>query len=168
MPIATVATPSPGSPPGPRAVTPAARRAGNLPSAAHDASSPEWDKIASRLFPGSRTLRGRARGAGDPLPLRSAYGASVPVKVVSKLAQKPELYVRRLFIVVDKEPSPVAAVLDLTTEVGRPISRPACASTSTATCAWSASFPTASCTPTRRYVKTSGGCSAPPNRDSRT
>ena len=38
---------------------------------------------------------------------------------VSKLPQKEELYVRRLYVVVDKNPSPVAAVLDLTREVGQ-------------------------------------------------
>ena len=52
-------------------------------------------------------------------PLRAAYGASVPVKIVSKLPQKPELYVKRLYLLVDKNPSPVAAVLDLTHR-GRP------------------------------------------------
>ena len=52
-------------------------------------------------------------------PLRAAYGASVPVKIVSKLPQTAGLYVKRLTLVVDKNPSPVAAVLDLTVEVGQ-------------------------------------------------
>jgi len=91
---------------------------GGLPSATHDASSPEWDKISARLFPGRTLLAGQ--GTVQVIaPLRAAYGASVPVKVVSKLPQKPELYVRRLFLVVDKNPSPLAAVFELTTEVGQ-------------------------------------------------
>ena len=39
------------------------------------------------------------------VPLRAAYGASVPVKVVSKIPQSPNLYVKKLYLVVDKNPS---------------------------------------------------------------
>ena len=35
-------------------------------------------------------------------PLRAAYGASVPVKIVSKLPQTAALYVRRMHLLVDK------------------------------------------------------------------
>ena len=83
---------------------------GGLPSATHDASSPEWERISGRLFPGKPLIAGQSV-VQLIVPLRAAYGASVPVKIVSKLAQKPELFVRKLYVVVDKNPSPVAAVL---------------------------------------------------------
>src|SRR5881394_3323277 len=91
---------------------------GGLPSAEHDAWSPEWQRLSEQLFPGRRLQQGQAV-VQIVAPLRAAYGASVPVKVVSKLPQRPQLYVRRLHVVVDKNPSPLAAVLDLTTEVGQ-------------------------------------------------
>src|SRR5258706_10274395 len=102
------------------AAAPSAVRAavGGLPSAAHEASSPEWERLSERLFPGRRMTAGQGT-VQLIVPLRAAYGASVPIKIVSRLAQKPELYVRKLWLVVDKNPSPVAIVLDLTTEVGQ-------------------------------------------------
>ena len=84
---------------------------GGLPSAEHDSSSPEWERLSEVLFPG-RTLKQGQGVVQLAAPLRAAYGASVPVKVTSKLAQRPELHVRKLYLVVDKNPSPLAAVLD--------------------------------------------------------
>lgn len=137
---------------------------GGLPSATHDASSPEWEKISSRLFPG-RTLRAGQDTVQVIAPLRAAYGASVPVKVVSKLAQKPELYVRRLFIVVDKNPSPVAAVFDLSTEVGQADFETRLRVDEYSHVRVVSELSDGTLHTDSRYVKTSGGCSAPPNRD---
>ncbi len=147
-------------------LTPTTRAApGGLPSATHDASSPEWEKISSRLFPG-RTLRAGQDTVQVIAPLRAAYGASVPVKVVSKLAQKPELYVRRLFIVVDKNPSPVAAVFDLDTEVGQADFETRLRVDEYSHVRVVSELSDGTLHTDSRYVKTSGGCSAPPNRDS--
>ena len=44
-------------------------------------------------------------------PLRAAYGASVPVKVSSKLPQRPDLYVRKMYLVIDKNPSAKVGVI---------------------------------------------------------
>ena len=147
-------------------LTPTTRAApGGLPSATHDASSPEWEKISSRLFPG-RTLRAGQDTVQVIAPLRAAYGASVPVKVVSKLAQKPERYVRRLFIVVDKNPSPVAAVFDLDTEVGQADFETRLRVDEYSHVRVVSELSDGTLHTDSRYVKTSGGCSAPPNRDS--
>ena len=138
---------------------------GGLPSATHDASSPEWERLASRLFPG-KTL---AQGQGTVqviAPLRAAYGASVPVKVVSKLPQKPELYVRRMYLVVDKNPSQLAAVLDLTTEVGQADFETRLRVDEYSHVRVVSELSDGTLHTDSRYVKTSGGCSAPPNRDS--
>ena len=74
------------------ALTPAAALAavGGLPNAAHDASSPEWDQLSERLFPGRTLIAGQAK-VQVIAPLRAAYGASVPVKVLSKLPQSADL-----------------------------------------------------------------------------
>ena len=79
------------------ALGPGAARAapGGLPSATHEATSPEWERLHERMFPGRPLIQGQ--GTVQVIaPLRAAYGASVPVKVVSKVAQRPELYVRKL------------------------------------------------------------------------
>jgi sulfur-oxidizing protein SoxY len=98
-------------------------------------------------------------------PLRAAYGASVPVKVVSKLAQRPERYVRRLWVVVDKNPSPVAITLELTTEVGQADFETRLRVDEYSHVRVVSELSTGELHTDSRYVKTSGGCSAPPNRD---
>jgi sulfur-oxidizing protein SoxY len=137
---------------------------GGLPSATHDASSPEWDKLRDKLFPG-RTLKAGQGTVQVLAPLRAAYGASVPVKVVSKLPQRPELYVRKMFLVVDKNPSPMAAVLDLTTEVGQADFETRLRVDEYSHVRVVSELSNGELHTDSRYVKTSGGCSAPPNRD---
>ena len=137
---------------------------GGLPSATHDASSPEWERISGKLFPG-RTLVAGQSVVQVIVPLRAAYGASVPVKIVSRLAQKPELYVRKLYVVVDKNPSPVAAVLDLTTEVGQADFETRLRVDEYSHVRVVSELSNGELHTDSRYVKTSGGCSAPPNRE---
>ena len=81
---------------------------GGLPSAAHADSSPEWDRLREKLFGGKLIAAGQGV-VQITAPLRAAYGASVPIKVQSKLPQRADLYVRRMHLVIDKNPSPIAA-----------------------------------------------------------
>lgn len=137
---------------------------GGLPSATHDASSPEWDKLSARLFPGRRPVQGQSV-VQLHVPLRAAYGASVPVRIVSKLPQRPELYVRRMHLIVDKNPSPVAAVLDLATEVGQADFETRLRVDEYSHVRVVSELSNGELHTDSRYVKTSGGCSAPPNRE---
>ena len=137
---------------------------GGLPSAEHDASSPEWERLSEALFPGRQLVPGHAV-VQVVAPLRAAYGASVPVKVVSKLPQQPQLYVRKLYLVVDKNPSPLAAVLDLTTEVGQADFETRLRVDEYSHVRVVSELSNGDLHTDSRYVKTSGGCSAPPNRD---
>jgi len=148
----------------PAASTAAFAAPGGLPSATHDASSPEWDRVAAQLFPG-RNLRQGQEAVQLIVPLRAAYGASVPVKIVSKLPQRPDLYVRKLWLVVDKNPSPVAAVLDLSTEVGQADFETRLRVDEYSHVRVISELSNGELHTDSRYVKTSGGCSAPPNRD---
>ncbi len=138
---------------------------GGLPAAAHDDSSPEWDRLAAKLFPGKRLQTGSGI-VQLTAPLRAAYGASVPVKVISQLAQTPSLYVRRLHIVVDKNPSPIAAVIDLTTDTGQADFETRLRVDEYSHVRVVSELSNGELHTDSRFVKTSGGCSAPPNRDS--
>jgi sulfur-oxidizing protein SoxY len=137
---------------------------GGLPTAGHDDSSPEWERLAAKLFPGKKIQAGSGI-VQLTAPLRAAYGASVPVKVVSKIAQTPSLYVRRVHIVVDKNPSPIAAVLDLTTEAGQADFEMRLRVDEYSHVRVISELSNGELHTDSRYVKTSGGCSAPPNRD---
>ena len=137
---------------------------GGLPSAAHGDSSPEWDKLRGKLF-GARAIQTTASQVQLIVPLRAAYGASVPVKIVSRIAQAPELFVRKVLVLVDKNPSPVAAVLDLTTEVGQADFETRLRVDEYSHVRVVSELSNGELHMDSRYVKVSGGCSAPPNRD---
>ena len=138
---------------------------GGLPNAGHADSSPEWERLRERLFGSRRIEAGDTSAVQLVVPLRAAYGASVPVKIVSKLAQTEALHVRRLHVLVDKNPSPVAAVLELTSEVGQADFETRLRVDEYSHVRVVSELSNGQLHMDSRYVKTSGGCSAPPNRD---
>lgn len=146
------------------AVGPAAAAVGGLPNAAHADSSPEWEKLRERLF-ARRAIATDGSVVQLIVPLRAAYGASVPVRIVSKLPQREERHVRRIVLLVDKNPSPVAAVLDLTTEVGQADFETRLRVDEYSHVRVVSELSDGTLHMDSRYVKTSGGCSAPPNRE---
>ena len=138
---------------------------GGLPTnVGHGDTSPEWEKLRDKLF-GARPIEATASRVQLIVPLRAAYGASVPVKIVSALPQRPELYVRRMTLLVDKNPSPVAAVLDLTPEVGQADVETRLRVDEYSHIRVVSELSNGELYTASRYVKVSGGCSAPPNRD---
>lgn len=140
---------------------------GGLPTkTAHDDSSPEWDRLRDKLFPGRKLIQGADAQVQLIAPLRAAYGASVPIKIVSKLAQTPALYVKRLVLLVDKNPSQVAAVLDITPEVGQADFETRLRVDEYSHVRVISELSNGELHLDSRFVKTSGGCSAPPNRSS--
>lgn len=139
---------------------------GGLPNAAHGDSSPEWEKLRERLFAGRRIETSPAKLQVQlQAPLRAAYGASVPVKVVSRLPQRPELYVKRVYLFIDKNPSPLAAVIDLSTAIGQADFETRLRVDEYSHVRVVSELSNGELHMDSRYVKTSGGCSAPPNRD---
>jgi sulfur-oxidizing protein SoxY len=140
-------------------------QARGLPSAAHSDTSPQWDQLRTQLF-GQRRIEADTAASRVQLivPLRAAYGASVPVKIVSKIAQTQALYVKRLWILVDKNPSPLAATLELTPELGQADFETRIRVDEYSHVRVVTELSDGTLHMDSRYVKTSGGCSAPPNR----
>ena len=151
----------------PLLAAPAVRAAvGGLPTnTGHDDSSPEWELLRRRLYGERPLVAGEASRIRLSAPLRAAYGASVPVKLVAALPQRPELYVKRLQLLVDKNPSPLAATLELTPEVGQADFETRLRVDEYSHVRVVAELSNGELHTASRYVKTSGGCSAPPNRD---
>jgi sulfur-oxidizing protein SoxY len=89
----------------------------------------------------------------------------VPVKIVSALPQTAGMSVVRIHVIVDKNPSPVAMTLDLTTEVGQADFETRLRVDEYSHVRVVSELSNGELHTDSRYVKTSGGCSAPPNRD---
>ena len=143
---------------------PAGAAVGGLPTlVGHADSSPEWERLRDKLFHG-RPIETVAPLVQLIVPLRAAYGASVPVRIVSRLPQTPALYVQRLYLLVDKNPSMLAAVLELTPEVGQADFETRLRVDEYSHVRVVSELSNGELHMDSRYVKTSGGCSAPPNR----
>jgi sulfur-oxidizing protein SoxY len=130
----------------------------------HADSSPQWEALRRQLF-GDRPIVVQGSLVQLQVPLRAAYGASVPVKVVARLAQQHDRYVKRLTLLVDKNPSPVAAVLALTPLLGQADFETRLRVDEYSHIRVVAELNNGELHTDSRYVKVSGGCSAPPNRD---
>ncbi len=139
---------------------------GGLPSNIdHAASSAEWELLRGKLF-GDRTITiGPSSLVQLIVPLRAAYGASVPVKIVSKAPQTPTRYAKRLTLLVDKNPSAVAATLELTPTLGQADFETRLRVDEYSHVRVVTEWNDGSLHLDSRFVKVSGGCSAPPNRD---
>jgi sulfur-oxidizing protein SoxY len=127
-------------------------------------ASAVWQKVHASVFEGAVFER-----ADDVIvletPRRAEDAAIVPVAIRARFAQSPERSIRKIWLLIDNNPSPIAAVFQFTLESGRADIETririeeytyvrAVALTSDGKLYLAAN-----------YVKASGGCSAPAGKD---
>src|SRR6185503_4473017 len=83
-----------------------------------DPETPIWVKLKRSLFEG-RPVSGGAGVVELVAPTRADDGAVVPIAIRTGLPQAPGRYVRRIYLIVDNNPSPLAAKIELTPDSGR-------------------------------------------------
>ena len=127
-------------------------------------ASPVWGKVRASLF------AGKTIGSGDGVvsleaPMRASDAAVVPIAIRAGFAQSDARSIERVWLVIDNNPSPIAAVFHFTQESGRAdvetrvrIDQYTYVRAIAATSDGELHMAT-------RYVKASGGCSAPPATD---
>ncbi len=122
---------------------------------------PAWDAIREHLFQDKEILPGD--GVVEIIaPVRPPNGGDVTVKIAAAFPQTPERFLKKHYLVVDENPSPVAGVFTLTPESGV-----ADVNTRIRVNAYSEVRVISEASDGRLYmdstfVKASGGCSAPP------
>jgi sulfur-oxidizing protein SoxY len=135
---------------------------------ADDLPDPEtaiWAKVRRSLFE-DRPVHESAGGIVElDAPARAEDAAVVPVAIRTKLEQKPERYVKRLYLIVDNNPSPLAAVFDLSVASGRAEVETRIRVDQYTWVRAVAELSDGTLVADRRYVKASGGCSVAPGKD---
>ncbi|WP_280151543.1 quinoprotein dehydrogenase-associated SoxYZ-like carrier [Piscinibacter sp. XHJ-5] len=133
-------------------------------SAADPEANTRWQQVRRSLY-GTREIR-----SGDGIivlevPPRAEDAAVVPIAVRAQFAQQPDRHIRQVTVVIDNNPSPIAAILRYTLDSGR-------ADIETRVRIDEYTFVRAVAETgdgqlymASRYVKASGGCSAPPGKD---
>lgn len=128
-------------------------------------ASLRWQQVRASLFKG-RTIddKGDAVVTLDA-PARAEDAAVVPIAIRARFEQKPERFVRQVWLIIDNNPSPISAIFNYTLDSGR-------ADVETRVRIDEYTFVRAIAETNdgklhmvTRFVKAAGGCSAPPGKD---
>ncbi len=128
-------------------------------------ASPNWLKVKANLF------KGRSIAAAPPgmlvleTPVRAADAAVVPMAMRTSLPAGDSRYVKRLVLVIDSNPSAVAAVFDFAPGHGNAEIETRVRVDEYTHVRAIAELSDGALLMTTRYVKASGGCSAPAGKD---
>lgn len=136
----------------------------SMSALAAEQSDARWFQIKQELF-GDRVVQDGAGVIGLETPVRALDAAVVPIEIGAQMEQTPERHIGKLYLIVDNNPSPVAAVFEF------PGDRPwESISTRIRVNAYTdvrvlAEVSDGSIYMTANFVKASGGCSAPALKD---
>jgi len=140
-------------------------QSGPVRAADDGADNERWRAIRKSLF-GNRPISEDARGIITlEAPLRAADAAVVPVAIRTQLSQTPGRYIRKLMLVVDKNPSPVGATFSFTPQSGRADIETRVRVEEYSHVRAIAELNDGSLVMQVRFIKAAGGCSAPAGAD---
>lgn len=133
-------------------------------SVALEQSDARWMQIKQELF-GDRTIQDGADVIGLDTPVRALDAAVVPIDITAKIGQSKERHISKLYLVIDNNPSPVAAVFEFPGDrAWESISTRIRVNAYTNVRAL-AELSDGSIYMSTNFVKASGGCSAPALKD---
>lgn len=134
-----------------------------LPAAAADDDDP-WPDIRSYLFEDREILDGAGVIRLDA-PERAEDAAIVPIKISADIPQTKDRYIEKIHLLIDKNPAPVAGVFHMTPENGIATIATRVRVNEYTNIRAIAETNDGQLFMTKRFVKASGGCSAPALKD---
>ena len=124
-----------------------------------------WAKIRPALFKDRSIADDSGQMIELVTPVRAEDAAVVPIAIRTRLAQSPGLSVRKLYLIIDNNPAPLAAVFSMTPDLGRADIETRVRIEEYTNIRAIAELTDGSLHMHTRYVKASGGCSAPAGKD---
>ena len=124
-----------------------------------------WSKIRPGLFQNRAIATDAAQLVELITPVRAQDAAVVPISIRTRVPQSPERYISRLYLVIDKNPAPLAAVFNITPELGRADIETRVRIEEYTDVRVIVEMNDGSLHMSSNYVKASGGCSAPAGKD---
>jgi sulfur-oxidizing protein SoxY len=128
-------------------------------------ASPRWQQVRAGLFKGRTPNSNAGEVIALEAPARAEDAAIVPIVIRARFEQRPERYIKQVHLIIDNNPSPVAAIFTYTLDSGR-------ADIETRVRIDEYTFVRAIAETNdgrlymaTRFVKAAGGCSAPPGKD---
>lgn len=124
-----------------------------------------WAKIRAQLF-GQRKIDPNGESMIEfDVPVRAEDAAIVPVSLRTRMSATPERFVSKLYLIIDKNPSPISAVFSFTPESGRADIETRVRVEQYTPIRAIAELNTGELYMVARFMKASGGCSAPAGKD---
>lgn len=128
-------------------------------------ASPQWQKIRASLFAQREITAASADQLLLETPVRAEDAAVVPIAIRSRLPADGNPRVEKLTLVIDNNPSPIAAVFTLAPGSGRADIETRVRIDEYTHVRAIAHLSDGRLLMATRWVKASGGCSAPPGKD---
>jgi len=135
------------------------------PARAQDAETEVWHKVREAQF-GGRSFEPSAEAVVSlQAPNRAEDAAVVPILIHAVRPQDPQRWVRKIYLVIDKNPSPLGAVFTLTPDSGRADIETRIRIEDYTWVRAIAETNDGKLYMAMKYVKAAGGCSAPAGKD---
>ena len=129
------------------------------------AVSSVWRKVRASLFQ-DRLIRSAPSGLLSlEAPTRAIDAATVPIAIRTGFAQTPASFVSKLYLIIDANPSPISAIFELIPESGRVDIETRVRVDEYSHVRAIVEMNDGQLYATTRFVKASGGCSAPAGGD---
>jgi sulfur-oxidizing protein SoxY len=142
------------------ALAPAANRV-----IAQEPESPEWQKVRQALFSDRAFEPDSTNLIELEMPARAEDPAVVPLVIRTRVAQTADRYIAKIYLIVDKNPSPLGAVFALSPDSGRADIETRVRIEEYTHVRAIAETNDGKLYMAQRFVKASGGCSAPAGKD---
>lgn len=138
-----------------------------LPSLAAEPTqkASNWDLVRSSLFGARLITENEGKVIAIELPDRAEDAAIVPLAIKTRVPQAPDRYIKKVYLVIDKNPSPVGAIFTFTPDSGRADIDTRIRIEEYTTVRAIAEMNDGSLHMAAKYVKAAGGCSAPAGKD---
>lgn len=133
--------------------------------AADVAPSEAWERIRTSLFKGKAIDAGGDQFIELVTPARAEDAAVVPIAIRTRVPQDEQRYIRTMHLLIEKNPAPLAATFHLTPMVGRADVETRVRIEEYTPVRVVFEMSDGKLYMTSKFVKASGGCSAPAGKD---
>jgi sulfur-oxidizing protein SoxY len=125
----------------------------------------QWNKVLKQQFFAGKTIEESDDIIEIDVPYRAEDPALVPLKIISKIPQTKSKYIKKILVLVDKNPFPFVGEFELTPESGKADLAMRVRVNSYSYIRAIAEMNDGKLYMSKKFVKASGGCSAPIGAD---
>ncbi len=125
----------------------------------------KWSSLKKSLFAEKKVKNNAEEILTISAPFRAEDAAVVPISITSNINQTPDKFIRKIYLLIDNNPTPVAAIFTLSSDSGRADIETRVRLEEYTYVRAVAELNDGSLHMVSTFVRASGGCSAPAGKD---